>query len=391
MVARLLHRCGLYLGSPKDLMPPAPDNPEGFYENLRFVAINDQILARFGGAWDCPPNLAAGWEHDPELASFHAQSAALIAEFNGHAVWGWKDPRNSLTAAFWRALLPDLQFVVCLRNPLEVVDSLLRRQGYTGALGQSLWLRYYRELLAAVPPEKRVVTHYDSYFVDPCAETQRVLTALGFPTQKKAIEQVCSVTSGRLRHHRRTISDLVTSDVEPDVLKCYLELCAEAQVEMVPKVFAGTGEAVALGAESHARSRDVLRLKAYAGELERRLERLATRVLDRETTAAELARQLAAQKQHAAAISEQVEHSERQLAAEKRAAETALGVLATQLAHAEKALADMAGLPALLAESEAAIRALHAQIAGIGASRSWRLIHRVKRIRSKLLPFRKAS
>ena len=55
MVARLLHACGLDLGPESDLMPPAPDNPDGFWENLSFVAMNDELLNELGGAWDWPP------------------------------------------------------------------------------------------------------------------------------------------------------------------------------------------------------------------------------------------------------------------------------------------------------------------------------------------------
>ena len=44
MLTRLLHRCGLYLGEEKDMMPAAADNPDGFWENVRFVKINDEIL-----------------------------------------------------------------------------------------------------------------------------------------------------------------------------------------------------------------------------------------------------------------------------------------------------------------------------------------------------------
>ena len=55
MVARLLHTCGLDLGPKADLMPPAFDNPDGFWEKLNFVAMNDELLNELSGAWDLPP------------------------------------------------------------------------------------------------------------------------------------------------------------------------------------------------------------------------------------------------------------------------------------------------------------------------------------------------
>ena len=55
MLTRLLHRSGLDLGPESDLMPAATDNPDGFWENLRFVRLNDEILNAVGAAWDLPP------------------------------------------------------------------------------------------------------------------------------------------------------------------------------------------------------------------------------------------------------------------------------------------------------------------------------------------------
>ena len=55
MVARLLHSCGLYSGPDSDLVPGRADNPDGFWENRCFVALNDEVLNELGGAWDLPP------------------------------------------------------------------------------------------------------------------------------------------------------------------------------------------------------------------------------------------------------------------------------------------------------------------------------------------------
>ena len=64
MVAKLLQQAGLNLGDETDLMPPAEENPEGFYEHLEFVRLNDEVLNVAGAGWDCPP--AAGFDWDDE-------------------------------------------------------------------------------------------------------------------------------------------------------------------------------------------------------------------------------------------------------------------------------------------------------------------------------------
>lgn len=54
MVTRLPYECGLDLGPEQDLMPAAADNSD-FWENLRFVKINDEALNALGAACDLPP------------------------------------------------------------------------------------------------------------------------------------------------------------------------------------------------------------------------------------------------------------------------------------------------------------------------------------------------
>src|SRR5262245_19440551 len=98
MVARLLRQCGLYLGPEAEMMPAtAYDNPEGYWENLRFVALNDKLLALLDAAWDRPPAVVPGWAREGRLAALREEARQFIAEFEPHAPWGWKDPRNSLT------------------------------------------------------------------------------------------------------------------------------------------------------------------------------------------------------------------------------------------------------------------------------------------------------
>ena len=75
MVTRLLHCCGLELGPESELMPAQADNPEGFWEHLGFVALNDELLSELGGAWDLPPEARRGF-HQRATRSVASESAA---------------------------------------------------------------------------------------------------------------------------------------------------------------------------------------------------------------------------------------------------------------------------------------------------------------------------
>ena len=65
MVAKLMSRCGLFLGCETDLVGPSESNPDGHWEEVRFVGVNDAVLAEFGSGWDYVPPLrfSAATEH----------------------------------------------------------------------------------------------------------------------------------------------------------------------------------------------------------------------------------------------------------------------------------------------------------------------------------------
>jgi hypothetical protein len=228
MVAKLLHACELFLGPAEEFMQPSSDNPEGYWENLHFVNVNEGIMAQFGGWWGNPPSFPARWEFTPEVDSLFGEAQELVGRFSGHNCWGWKDPRNSLTLPFWRRLIPDLKVVVCVRNPLEVALSLRVRADPASASRFQLWLTYYRQLLSVVPPTHRIVTHYQSYFKNARAEVERVSGWLNLQVSDEVVDRACADVSPGLRHHQVTTAELVAADVPDEVLRLYLSLCVEA-------------------------------------------------------------------------------------------------------------------------------------------------------------------
>src|SRR5579859_4534184 len=159
LVARMLNLSGLYLGQQRDIMPPTRDNPDGYWENLKFLDIDQGILRLLGGDWDCPPEIPADWREQLASLNLTARAEVLLGEFAGREPWGWKNPRTSLTDFFWRSLVPDLKVVVCVRNPLEVASSIYHRDHYTRALALRLWREYNERILRDIPKENRLITH----------------------------------------------------------------------------------------------------------------------------------------------------------------------------------------------------------------------------------------
>ena len=225
LVAGLLGRAGVWLGPENDLYLGDKHNRDGYFENFRFVMVNEELLRGLGGGWDLPPEPEPGWESSPDLDELRSRAAEAVAGLKDRPPWGWKDPRNSLTIRFWLRAVPDLRVLLCVRHPGEVAQSLQARNLASSALSNRLWLAYNASLLEAVP--NLVVTHFESYLEDPVAELTRVLEALGVPADEDRVRQAAGLVKPTRRHQ------VSREPIAPELAACYSRLC-----EMAGPVFA---------------------------------------------------------------------------------------------------------------------------------------------------------
>ena len=228
MLTKLLRACGLYLGPESALMPPQTDNPEGFWEHLGFVAVNDELLNELGGAWDLPPNADENFG-DPRLDPLRMKARLLIEGFDSAKVWGWKDPRNSLTLPFWRDVFPRLKTLIIVRNPLEAAHSMRQRNGTSYSFGLRLWEIYNQRLIDTAKEQDRLVTHYDLFFGNAESELRRITEFIGLPHAQ--IRNAAALVTQRKRHTHFTVEQLIDARVAPEVIELYRHLLAEALTE----------------------------------------------------------------------------------------------------------------------------------------------------------------
>ena len=225
MVTRLLHGCGLYLGPKDALMPPQADNPDGFWEHLGFVALNDELLEALGGAWDLPPKTDENLSEE-RLDPLRMKARLLIEGFHSAQIWGWKDPRNSLTLPFWEELLPGLKTLVIVRNPLEVAYSMRKRNGTSYAFGLRLWELYNRRLIEAAGKHDRLLLITICSSTTREKELRRIADFVGLPDAK--IHSAAELVATKRRHTHFAIDQLVDAGVSAEVVELYRALIAQA-------------------------------------------------------------------------------------------------------------------------------------------------------------------
>lgn len=232
-VARVLNLLGVYLGKEENIMPPGPDNPEGFWENTKIVEIHDRLLQTLGYGWDTTLPLPHEWWRFPEVKPFKEELKKLVTEeFSDCKLWGWKDPRTCILLPFWIELLKelkvDLSFVIVTRNPLEVADSLTRRNGFSAEKGWAMWFLYMVNALYWSQSYKRTLISYEDFMQDWKQEIRRAITELSIPwpeDEENFTGQVGKFIKPQLRHHSRSVNEAFALLPKP-IAELY-ELCLE--------------------------------------------------------------------------------------------------------------------------------------------------------------------
>lgn len=171
-LAGSLQERGLRLGK---VFTSNPHNRKGNRENAAVMALNDQVLAASGGAWDRPPPRIT-W--DRGMARQRDQLIASLTCPRG-TPWGFKDPRTLLTLPFWEQGLADRRLVGTFRHPHAVARSLHARQGMPLEQGVALWCGYNLRLLDLLSRQPFPLVSFDVPPDEYLRTVDRIATELG--------------------------------------------------------------------------------------------------------------------------------------------------------------------------------------------------------------------
>jgi hypothetical protein len=231
-LARGLQMLGVYLGN--DFISPKPDNPTGYWEDRNIYEINERLLAVFGLKWEEVALIDdARWDA-PEVEGLRTEAVAYLkSQFVSHPLWGFKDPRTIRLLPFWRSVLSSLEvdecYLLVIRNPRSVADSLIRRHGMDAVTAHLLWLVYVVPNLSMIANRPFMVADYDLVMADPRQELERIANGLTIPwtdTSKVGIDQFASdFLDPNLRHSFFNVSDFeLDLNLPPLTREAYLWL-----------------------------------------------------------------------------------------------------------------------------------------------------------------------
>jgi hypothetical protein len=207
--AGVLNKLGITLGS--RLMETAEDNERGFFENLDIYEVNEGILESLNSSWDDLFILEKDWWKQPSLDTFRDKIIEIVErEFCDKVLFGIKDPRLSLLFPLWSSVFEQLAIetvcIIPIRHPLEVADSLTKRNGFSIEKGTFLWMKHmlYAEYYSR--PYRRVFISLNDLLKDPERTLDRISRALDvrYPkTWRDAQRDIKAFLDPRIKHHTR--------------------------------------------------------------------------------------------------------------------------------------------------------------------------------------------
>lgn len=168
-VTRVLNLLGVDLG--EDLLLPAEDNTQGFWEHRGIVAIHEHLLAELGRSWQDIRSLPKGWlESAAARAARETLLQTLSHDFAAAPLWAVKDPRICRLLPLWLSLEDELhvQFhaLHIVRHPEEVAGSLRVRNSMPPEQTRLLWLQYTMEAHTAARKLPRALLSFGELLAD---------------------------------------------------------------------------------------------------------------------------------------------------------------------------------------------------------------------------------
>jgi hypothetical protein len=180
LLANMLRVLGVPLGGP--LLGSRPGNLAGLWEHEEIVHVQEELLRSLGRQWFWQGGgapMPAGWLQKRSTISARKKLQKITSreiQANGGR-WGFKDPRTSRLLPLWMQIIEELglkpKFVISLRDPQGMADSLYRRDRMPADAAGILWLVSYLEIWRTVPDAIQI--RFEDWFSDAAMSQAKAL------------------------------------------------------------------------------------------------------------------------------------------------------------------------------------------------------------------------
>lgn len=223
-ITRALSVLGVRLG--EHLMPPTPGvNEKGYFEDLDIHALNSEMLQALSMAWHSLTRIEAHHVALLREQGYVTRALGLLrTKLQEHGTYGFKDPRVAKLLPFWSEVFAngefDVSFVIALRNPLSVADSLTKRDSFEKEKSHLLWLEHLMNALLHSQGARRVFVDYDHFLADAPSALASLSEHLQLEIDQEALQVYQEdFLDPALSHAAYTVADLASAPSCPPLVR----------------------------------------------------------------------------------------------------------------------------------------------------------------------------
>jgi len=186
-------------------------NPNGHWERWEIVTYHDRILGVFDRDYYSPNHalaLPSDWWSDRRVREIRDELIVwLRSRMDDRYRFGFKDPRTCRLLPLWHEVFAELDiepnYVLCFRDPRQIVRSVAARDGFDGIDTEYRYVTYYAHAIAGVGTSPPLKISYDSWFAHLGDNLERVVRFLDLsrdPGDGKLLSALGGVIDRDLRH-----------------------------------------------------------------------------------------------------------------------------------------------------------------------------------------------
>lgn len=231
-ITRCLAALGADLG--ENLIPAAADNPKGFFEDQAILEINEEILAQLKlPSWHSLNLPDIRNIEKQTLASLQKKARTILKKKANSPISAIKDPRMALLLDFWLPLFEqlalDVSYVIAVRHPSNVADSISKRDKLEPLVSYYLWLAHFVNAVLAVRHKPYIVINYDILLENPDSQLKRIAQALQLEIEEKQVRIFKEQFLDHSLRHFNPNHLLSENNIPLEVLETYYLLKSAAQ------------------------------------------------------------------------------------------------------------------------------------------------------------------
>lgn len=228
LVASMVERAGFFLGEDESILLPNSYNVLGYYENDTINSVNDALLSQMGVSWDLEQKQGEQTQaNQKDLKNMVKEATQSL--FANHNKVVMKDPRMSITLKYWREAFTELsinvKYLLVFRNPLEVHQSLERRDQFSLEKSLRLWLEYNQAIQTELGADEYLLVDYNYLLEHAVQSTGLILDYILDGYDDKLLQQIAAIPSPVVRHSQADNNEILDNKQVPtEIKKLYQEL-----------------------------------------------------------------------------------------------------------------------------------------------------------------------